>query len=113
MIDPTAKTQLDNPPTWSDANIADAGFARRCVTYLREQGLEPQAIVLALQTELDLAATYALTLVDSRPVLAQPSTPGPSSQQVMSTCCAGSTVSPRRGPFTATPLAPNVQLITT
>lgn len=94
MIDPTAPTPLDDPPAWQDADSADLRFASRAAGYLGEQGLDHQAIVTALRTELGLSTTDAIGLAGRHLSPSQPS-------------------SPRRGHSPTTPTNPNVQLITT
>ena len=55
MIDPTAPTDLDSPLDRIGSDT-DPEFVARAAQYLREQGLDSQAIVVALQAEFELPA---------------------------------------------------------
>ena len=61
MPDPTAPTDLDAPLSWPEAG-PDPAFAARAAEYLRRNGLDPRAIVVALRAELGLSTADASRL---------------------------------------------------
>lgn len=61
MIDPTAPADLDSPLDRIGSGT-DPEFAARAAQYLRDQGLDSQAIVVALRTEFELPTSDAIEL---------------------------------------------------
>ena len=61
MTDPTAPTDLAAPLVWREDEVTPA-FAARAAAYLRDCGLEPRAIVLALRSELGVPTAEAVQL---------------------------------------------------
>lgn len=61
MIDLTVPSRLDPSAGWPEPAV-DLGFAARAAGYLRDQGLNSDAIVAALCAELDVPACEAIRL---------------------------------------------------
>ena len=62
-------TALDIPDIDDDV---DLDFAARAATYLREQGLDRQAVALALRTELGVSAPDAIRLTAANTPITTP-----------------------------------------